>query len=185
MLVRRAADRFVSEHDGVRSLHCFSAGQHYDAENVSFGPVIAVDEHDVAPGAGFDWHAHRGVAIASWVLEGSLLHEDGSGTRVVRPGELFVQVSADGLRHRETNASDSVALRFVQTTLVGDAAPVHVEHASCEVRGHAFVARGDWFAGGDVLAPGDSLRTDGPVLVEGFGELVVVDIEPPGFGGGA
>lgn len=118
MIVYRAGDRFVTEHDGITSYHCFSAGPHYDPDRVAFGPLVGVDEHHVAPGAGFDWHAHRGVTIVSWVLDGSLRHEDAAGPRLVTPGELFVQHAGDGLRHREWNASDSVALRFVQTTVL-------------------------------------------------------------------
>jgi len=174
--VRRAADRFVSRHAGVVSYHCFSAGAHYDSANVSFADVIGVDEHIVEPGAGFDWHAHRGVTIVSWVLDGALRHEDADGEpRIVEPGELLVQHGSGGIRHRETNASDSEALRFIQTTILGDAAPVFdvVRASSAIGPAHIFAARGQWRIGADLLAEGDSVRTDEPVAVDGAGELLV------------
>ena len=176
--IRRAADRYVTRQPGITTWHCFSAGAHYDAANLSFGEVIGVDEHTVEPGAGFDWHPHRGVTIATWVLEGALQHEDGSGgSRIIEPGELFVQDAAASIRHRETNASDSEALRFVQTTMTapGDAHIV-VERSTAELPPftHGFVARGTWHVGDDALAEGDSLRVTSGVLAVGAGELLVV-----------
>jgi len=178
--IRRAADRFVSQHAGVVSYHCFSAGAHYDPANVSFAGVIAVDEHVVAPGAGFDWHAHRGVTIVSWVLDGALRHEDGNGeARVVQPGELFVQLAADGIRHRETNASSSEGLRFVQTTLLGDVVPAVdvVSTATALGPAHVFVARGQWQLGAVAICEGDSVRLAEPSPFAGTGELLVVSID--------
>jgi hypothetical protein len=109
-----------TEQPGIVSKHCFSSGPYYDPERISLGPIVGVDEHLVEPGAGFDWHAHRGVHIASWVLEGTLRHEDASGAvRFVQPGALFVQsTGADVLRHTETNPSDTEPLRFLQVTIL-------------------------------------------------------------------
>jgi hypothetical protein len=117
--------RFVSRHGGITSWHSFSAGAHYDPDNVAFGPIIGLDEHEVAPGAGFDWHGHRGVHIVSRVLEGALRHEDSSGAvRLLGAGEFLVQSTGDGVRHLETNASDTEPLRFLQLTVLGsDGAP--------------------------------------------------------------
>jgi hypothetical protein len=112
-----------SSQPGIESWHCFSSGPFYDPDRISLGPIVGVDEHLVAPGAGFDWHAHRGVHIASWVLEGTLQHEDSNGeVRFVTPGALFVQSTGrEGIRHREWNASGDEPLRFVQITVLGEA----------------------------------------------------------------
>jgi len=111
-----------SSQPGIESWHSFSSGPYYDPDRMSLGPIVGVDEHLVAPGAGFDWHAHRGVHIASWVMAGTLWHEDDTGAaQLVNPGALFVQSTGDGLRHREWNASDAESLRFVQVTVLADA----------------------------------------------------------------
>jgi redox-sensitive bicupin YhaK (pirin superfamily) len=175
--VRTAAERYVVEHDGIRSRHCFAAGGHYDPANLSYGPVLAVDEHLLAPGAGFPEHAHRGVLIASWVLEGVLRHHSGGTHRLVRPGELFVQDASDGIRHVERNASDAEPLRFVQTTwLAGSGARLDVVRGDAQFRApvHLYVASGAFTAGGRALAAGDSLRADEPVAVTGDGEALAV-----------
>lgn len=106
---------------GIASRHRFSAGPYYDPANLGLGPVIGFDEHTVEPGAGFDWHAHRGVHILSWVLEGELQHEGEDRAKLfVPPGMLLIQSTGDGIRHRETNALDDQTLRFLQITILRD-----------------------------------------------------------------
>ena len=72
--VRRATNRTRIEQPGIVTWHSFSAGPHYDPSNISFGALIAHDEHLLAAAAGFPKHAHRGVDIVSWVLDGELRH---------------------------------------------------------------------------------------------------------------
>jgi mannose-6-phosphate isomerase-like protein (cupin superfamily) len=199
MSIRRAVDRYRGEQPGVTSWHSFSAGAHYDADNISFGPIVGVDEHLVAPGAGFDWHAHRGVHIVSWVLEGTLRHEDSTGeVRVVEPGMLLVQATGAGIRHTETNGSDTEPLRFVQTTIVGASPasvslvrpPVHLGGVTIDlVRGslsiggstdaHVLVLAGRHTIGRDPIDLGDSVRVDDGDLemIDGAGELLVAIVE--------
>lgn len=177
--VRRAADRYVTEHDGITSRHCFAAGPHYDPANLSFGPLLAVDEHLVAPGAGFAEHAHRGVVIVSWVLAGTLRHESAGQRRDVGPGEVFVQDATAAIRHVERNASASEPLRFVQTTWqAGSGARLTVQRGCATVDGpaHLYVARGSFAVDGAALEEGDSARTDEAVGVSGGGELLVVHL---------
>ncbi|MGH8861467.1 MAG: pirin family protein [Jatrophihabitantaceae bacterium] len=201
-MIRRASARFRSVFDGVESLHCFSAGGYYDPGRVSFGSLIGMDEHRVDPGAGFDWHAHRGVQIASWILDGRLRHEDSNGeARVVGPGELLVQSTGDGIRHRETNASDTDRLRFVQLTLLADAEPSvrtdrlpttlagvdlslrHTSFDSLRLPAFAVVLSGQFHTefrtegGVAVIGAGDWLEIEGGrrVTVEGRGELLVLE----------
>jgi hypothetical protein len=186
--------RAVSEQTGIRSWHCFSAGADYDADNLAFGPVIGVDEHLVDPGAGFAEHAHRGVQIITWVLDGQLGHRDDEGAVVLRHGEVLVQLAGAGVRHVEWNASRTDPVRFVQTTLLGadaaprwflGAAPVRDTVAAFEVVTslawldgalvHAFVASGSFDVNGQRLSAGDSVRARAESLViDGAGELLVV-----------
>jgi redox-sensitive bicupin YhaK (pirin superfamily) len=175
--LRRARQRYESAQPGIVTRHCFSAGAHYDPDNTSFGPIVGVDEHTVGPGAGFATHAHRGVDILTWVLDGALRHEDGSAPIVITPGVVLHQVTASGVRHSELNASATQPLRFVQTTWVSDATrPGHalgepplvvglgridVVRSAAALSGtlmHLFVARGSFEVGGEVLNAGDSLR---------------------------
>jgi redox-sensitive bicupin YhaK (pirin superfamily) len=169
--VRRSADRFTTTRRGSVTRHSFSFGHHYDATNVSFGPVVAVNEELLDPGAGFDEHRHAGLVIVTYVVTGSLEHQ-GISSRLVEAGQVA------GVVHAERNVGSS-ELRFVQTWLttssdevsydvldVGDLAEVaRVGDASVlagalaagsavELAGHLFVARGSL----EGLDEGDSLR---------------------------
>lgn len=120
VVVRRAAERFETVADGLRTLHSFSYGAHYDPENVAFGPLVALNEEHVAPGAGYDAHRHADVEIVTWVLSGELAHEDTSAqgvSGVVRPGSVQRLSAGEGVEHTERNASGDEPLVFVQMML--------------------------------------------------------------------
>ncbi|MDT3400046.1 pirin family protein, partial [Streptomyces sp. B1866] len=118
MRVQRSGERFTGgDGAGVVTRHAFSFGRFYDPDNVRFGPLVACNEEQLAPGAGFDPHPHRDVELVTWVVEGELLHEDSAGHRtVVRPGDLQRLSAGCGVRHAERNAG-SGPLRFVQMWL--------------------------------------------------------------------
>jgi hypothetical protein len=120
--VRRAADRFVTETDGIVSRHSFSFGAYYDPLNVGHALLVAHNDDVVAPGAGYDTHPHRDVEIVTWVLDGGLRHEDshGSGGLVV-PGLVQRLSAGGGVRHSERNDSATgPTVRFVQMWLRPD-----------------------------------------------------------------
>lgn len=197
MDVLRAGERFETAQPGIVSRHCFSAGAHYDPARLGLGTLVGVDEHHVEPGAGFGWHAHRGVDILTWVLDGTLRHDDAMGSvRLVRPGQLVAQITGSGIRHRETNASTSEPLRFVQTTLLGPTGEPDYRQGGSSIvlsggtfavlrvdgeldppaadPAHVFVTRGPLALGGHTLCSGDSARLSGErVRASGSGELLV------------
>jgi redox-sensitive bicupin YhaK (pirin superfamily) len=104
--IRRAGDRFRTSLDWLDSKHSFSFGPHYDATNTSHGLLVANNDELVDAATGFDTHPHRDMEIVTWVLEGSLVHQDSTGHRgVIYPG-LAQRVSAGrGILHSETNDS--------------------------------------------------------------------------------
>lgn len=116
--LRRATDRYRTVADGTETFHSFSYGQHYDPENIGFGPISAINEERVAPGAGYDDHRHEDADIVTWVLDGVLAHEDSTGQRGrVAPGLAQRLSAGSGVTHAERNASDTEHLRFVQMML--------------------------------------------------------------------
>jgi hypothetical protein len=189
-VIVRAAQRFRTSQPGIESWHVLSSGSHYDASRLRAGPLIGVDEHVLAPGAGFAEHAHRGVDIVSWVVSGALAHcgPAGAPSLVVEPGQVLVQRTGTGIRHAEANASTSEPLRLVQLTLLPEAAsadrepstdlatvPVDVGEATLSSSpagaSWVYVLTGSWrtVSYGE-LAPGDfALVTEPP---GGAGELL-------------
>ncbi len=131
--IRRADQRYRTDADGIVTFHSFSYGAHYDPDNVGFGPLIAINTEQLAPGKGYDEHHHADVEIVTWVLEGALQHADSTGqSGIVRPGTAQRLSAGTGVQHTEQNASADEPLVFVQMMLrsTHDAEP---EYADAEV----------------------------------------------------
>lgn len=200
--IHPARARFRTESSGITTWHSFSAGAHYDPDNVAFGPVVACDEHLLDPGAGFDRHPHARVELITWVIDGALEHSDAGGReRVVVPGRVQYQLAGAGIEHAERNASGSSPLHFVQLWLLTDEQvpdydlsppPIRLSTGSFDVvrtcrdhvlvapgTAHLFVASGRFAADGEQLRPGDSVRMrEDSLHLDGDGELLVVTAAP-------
>ena len=126
--IRRGTDRYLTRGDGYFTRHSFSFGEHYDPDNVRFGPIVCHDDHRLAAGAGFTDHPHADLDIVTWVVSGSLHHTDSAGhSAVVRPGEVQVLSAGSGVTHAEVAGPEGPA-RFVQvwlTPLAPGAAPAY------------------------------------------------------------
>ncbi|MGH3886679.1 MAG: pirin family protein [Pseudonocardiaceae bacterium] len=104
--VRRADQRMHTELDWLDSRHSFSFGRHYDPANTHFGLLLVSNDDVVKPGMGFETHPHRDMEIVTWVLDGSLVHEDSNGnTGVIYPGLAQRMSAGTGIRHSEKNDS--------------------------------------------------------------------------------
>lgn len=126
--LRRAADRFVTRSEGLESRHSFSFGAHYDPTNVGHAVLVAHNDDVVQPGSGYPEHPHRDMEIVTWVLEGSLVHQDSTGRAgVVHPGLAQRMSAGSGVVHAETNDAWRLGeprrarpLRFVQMWVLPD-----------------------------------------------------------------
>ena len=121
--VRRAGSRFTTEAPGITTRHSFSFGQHYDPANVGHAVLVAHNDDRVAPGSGYDLHPHADLEIVTWVLSGSLVHQDSQGhVNVVGPGQVQRLSAGSGVRHSERNDAPGAAepTRFVQMWVLPD-----------------------------------------------------------------
>ena len=104
--VRRASDRFVTQIDWLDSKHSFAFGHHRDPHNTHHGLLLVNNDDIVSPGRGFDTHPHRDMEIVTWVLQGSLVHQDSEGHSVIIYPGLAQRMSAGtGILHSEKNDS--------------------------------------------------------------------------------
>jgi redox-sensitive bicupin YhaK (pirin superfamily) len=129
--VRRADQRLRTEIGWLDSKHSFSFGQHYDAANTHHGLLLVNNDDIVAPGTGFETHPHRDMEIVTWVLRGSLVHQDSQGHNgIIYPGLAQRMSAGTGILHSEKNdarrddaAADADArepVHFVQMWVVPD-----------------------------------------------------------------
>jgi redox-sensitive bicupin YhaK (pirin superfamily) len=102
--VRRAADRYRTRMPWLDSHHSFAFGPHYDPANTHHGLLMVNNDDVVAPGTGFDTHPHRDMEIVTWVLRGSLVHQDSTGhAGVIYPGLAQRMSAGTGILHSEKN----------------------------------------------------------------------------------
>jgi redox-sensitive bicupin YhaK (pirin superfamily) len=74
----------------------------------------------IAPQSGFTWHPHRGLEIYTWVLEGTLHHEDSTGGQGdIGSGEFQRMFSGDWIEHQELNLTDE-PVRVIQIWFAAD-----------------------------------------------------------------
>ena len=126
--VRRAADRYKSQFGWLDSKHSFSFGHHFSKTNTHHGLLLVNNDDIVDPGTGFDTHPHQDMEIVTWVLEGSLVHQDSTGHNgVIYPGLAQRMSAGRGILHSEKNDSWKLAgdvhkdpVHFVQMWVVPD-----------------------------------------------------------------
>ena len=98
--VRRAGDRKHTELEWLSSRHSFSFGRHFDPANIHFGLLLVSNDDVVKPGMGFETHPHRDMEIVTWVLRGSLVHQDSTGNSgLIYPG-LAQRMSAGACQRK-------------------------------------------------------------------------------------
>ena len=126
--VRRAEARFKSQFGWLDSKHSFSFGHHFDRANTHHGLLLVNNDDVVDAGTGFDTHPHRDMEIVTWVLEGSLVHQDSTGHNgIIYPGLAQRMSAGRGILHSEKNESWRLAgdahrdpVHFIQMWVVPD-----------------------------------------------------------------
>lgn len=127
--IRRADERFKTANSWLDSKHSFSFGGHYAADNTHHGLLLVNNDDIVRPGSGFATHPHRDMEIVTWVLQGSLVHQDSTGhSGVIYPGLAQRMSAGTGILHSEKNdswrlrggAAHDAPVHFVQMWVVPD-----------------------------------------------------------------
>jgi quercetin 2,3-dioxygenase len=140
--IRRAQDRTATKISWLDSKHSFSFGGNYDPTNTHHGLLLVNNDDLVEPGKGFDTHPHRDMEIVTWVLRGSLVHQDSTGhSGVIYPGLAQRMSAGRGILHSEKNdswtltgdPSHSEPVHFVQMWVVPDEAGIQPGYQQLEI----------------------------------------------------
>jgi hypothetical protein len=139
--VRRADERFKTRLGWLDSKHSFSFSRHYDPGNTHHGLLLVNNDDIVKPGTGFETHPHQDMEIVTWVLQGSLVHQDSEGhTGVIYPGLAQRMSAGTGILHSEKNDSWRLAgdthsdpVHFVQMWVVPDESGITPGYEQLEI----------------------------------------------------
>lgn len=113
--LRKSADRGSSNLGWLKSRFTFSFAGYWDPAFDGYKQLRVINEDRVTPGDGFGRHGHSNFEIFSYVLEGSLRHEDSMGnTEVIKKGDVQFTSAGRGIMHSEFNASGKDVVRFLQ-----------------------------------------------------------------------
>jgi quercetin 2,3-dioxygenase len=143
--VQRADDRFLTNIGWLDSKHSFNFGEHWSPEHSGHGLLLVNNDDIVAPAQGFGTHGHRNMEIVTWVLSGSLEHQDSAGNHgVLYPGLAQRMSAGRGIRHSEMNPSPDTPVHFVQMWVLPDTDEIEPGYQQLDVN--------EQLAGGGLVA---------------------------------
>jgi len=117
--LRPAEQRGHANHGWLDAHFTFSFANYYDPAWMGFRALRVINDDIVAPGRGFGKHPHDNMEILTYMISGSLSHNDTTGgSGAIVPGELQHMSAGTGIQHSEQNASDRIASHSLQIWLL-------------------------------------------------------------------
>ncbi|MBS0848234.1 pirin family protein [Citrobacter sp. JGM124] len=117
--LRQAKDRGHANHGWLDSWHTFSFASYYDANFMGFSALRVINEDVIDAGQGFGTHPHKDMEILTYVLKGTVEHQDSMGNKEQIPaGEFQIMSAGTGIKHSEYNASKTDPLHLYQIWII-------------------------------------------------------------------
>ncbi|NGM85140.1 pirin family protein [Paenibacillus sp. 7124] len=114
-----SAERHTSNREWIHSEFSFSFADYDDPSNAHFGCLLAHNDNELKPGKGMHRHPHHDLEIITYVVSGTLRHEDNLGNKAdLQAGSVQVMSAGTGISHSETNPSGTENVRFLQIWLL-------------------------------------------------------------------
>ena len=127
---RKANERGHAEHGWLDTYHTFSFADYYDPKWMGFRSLRVINDDLVMPRMGFGKHPHRDMEIITYILSGSLAHEDSMGNgRTISTGEFQYMAAGSGVQHSEQNPSGNEAVHLLQVWIMPDERGVKPRYA--------------------------------------------------------
>lgn len=102
----------------LKSRFHFSFAEYHNPANSQFGVMRVMNDDLVQPKRGFGTHPHRDMEIITYIVHGSLTHQDSIGSKEsLGRGSIQFMTAGTGVQHSEFNHSEK-PLRFIQTWIM-------------------------------------------------------------------
>ncbi|MBV4368375.1 pirin family protein [Erwinia phyllosphaerae] len=145
--LRKAEERGHANHGWLDSWHTFSFANYYDANFMGFSALRVINEDVIDAGQGFGTHPHKDMEILTYVLSGTVEHQDSMGNKEQIPaGEFQIMSAGTGVRHSEYNASKDVPLHLYQIWIIPEKTgitPRYDQRRFADVQGRQLVLSPD------------------------------------------
>ena len=113
--IRPGSERGVTRIGWLDSKHSFSFNHYYDPKHMGFRSLRVINDDLIAPGGKFGRHPHDNMEILTWVMKGSVVHEDSTGAKgTIVPGDAQKMSAGTGIFHSEANGSSTEPLHLLQ-----------------------------------------------------------------------
>ncbi|MBC7302948.1 MAG: pirin family protein [Nocardia sp.] len=133
------ADRRRWRNEWLDSRQSFPVSGNFVLEDYAHGLLLVHNEDIVDPGEGFDTHQHRDTEILTWVLEGTVVHQDSAGNAgVIRPGLAQRMSAGTGILHSERNGAghrEKQRLHVVQMWIPPDTSGIAPSYQEVDIEG--------------------------------------------------
>eukprot|EP00403_Amphidinium_massartii_P010484 CAMPEP_0178423112 /NCGR_PEP_ID=MMETSP0689_2-20121128/27522_1 /TAXON_ID=160604 /ORGANISM="Amphidinium massartii, Strain CS-259" /LENGTH=275 /DNA_ID=CAMNT_0020044699 /DNA_START=72 /DNA_END=899 /DNA_ORIENTATION=+ len=152
----------------LKSRFHFSFAEYYDGPS-QFGVLRVMNDDLVQPARGFGTHPHRDMEIITFVVEGSLTHQDSMGTsETLGRGSVQFMTAGTGVRHSEHNLDPVAPLRFIQTWILPRRRGLRPNYGSMCGSGAAAEARKDKWAHlvADAESPDPDAKKNAAILIQ-------------------
>lgn len=108
-------ERGTADYGWLKARYSFSFASFQNKDNENFGALRVLNDDQIDPGKGFDFHPHNNMEIITIPLSGNLIHKDNMGnSEILRQGQIQVMSAGSGLFHSEYNGSNEEVLKLLQ-----------------------------------------------------------------------
>jgi redox-sensitive bicupin YhaK (pirin superfamily) len=112
---------YSADHGWLQSRFHFSFAEYHDSANMHYGVLRVMNDDIIQPHTGFDTHPHRDMEIITYVISGTLTHEDNMGNKEsLGRGAVQYLSAGTGISHSEKNEGDA-AVHLIQTWILPQA----------------------------------------------------------------